>query len=157
MADETQAQLPTPDPALRQLDRYVGTWSMEGHLVVSDEIAIKGETTFRWLPGGFFLVQDFRMDFMGMQIESLELIGYDPETGTFPSTVYSNLSPAPLPYRWEVDGDTVRISVTYGPMDSTFTGTWAEDGESFSGGWRPNPGADESINVPYDVGGSRIA
>lgn len=157
MADETQAQLPTPDPALRQLDRYVGTWSMEGHLVVSDEIAIKGETTFRWLPGGFFLVQDFRMDFMGMQIESLELIGYDPETGMFPSTVYSNLSPAPLPYRWEVDGDTVRISVTYGPMDSTFTGTWAEDGESFSGGWRPNPGADESINVPYDVGGSRIA
>ena len=157
MADETQAQLPTPDPALRQLDRYVGTWSMEGHLVGSDEIAIEGETTFRWLPGGFFLVQDFRMDFMGMQIESLELIGYDPETGTFPSTVYSNLSPAPLPYRWEVDGDTVRISVTYGPMDSTFTGTWAEDGESFSGGWRPNPGADESINVPYDVGGSRIA
>jgi hypothetical protein len=91
-----------------------------------------------------------------MLIESLELIGYDPETGTFPSTVYSNLSPAPLPYRWAVDADTVKISVTYGPMDSTFTGTWAEDGESFSGGWRPNPGADESINVPYDVGGSRI-
>ena len=157
MADETQAQLPTPDPALRQLDRYVGTWSMEGHLVGSDEISIEGETTFRWLPGGFFLVQDFRMDFMGVQIESLELIGHDPETGTFPSTVYSNLSPAPLPYRWEVDGDTVKISVTYGPMDSTFTGTWAEDGESFSGGWRPNPGADESINVPYDIGGSRIA
>ena len=157
MADEMQAQAPKPDPALHKFDRYVGTWSMEGHLVGSDEYAIEGETTFRWLPGGFFLVQDFRMDFMGMQIESLELIGYDPETGTFPSTVYSNLSPAPLPYRWEVDGDTVRISVTYGPMDSTFTGTWAEDGESFSGGWRPNPGADESINVPYDVGGSRIA
>jgi hypothetical protein len=40
-------------------------------------------------------------------------------------------------------------------MDSTFTGTWAEDGESFSGGWRPNPGADESINVAYDIGGRR--
>jgi hypothetical protein len=32
-------------------------------------------------------------------------IGYDPATGTFPSTVYSNVSPAPLPYRWELDGD----------------------------------------------------
>jgi hypothetical protein len=157
MADETQGQIPTPDPALRKLDRYVGTWSMEGHLVGSDELAIKGETTFRWLPGGFFLVQDFRMDFMGMQIESLELIGHDPETGTFPSTVYSNLSPAPLPYRWEVEGDTVKISVTYGPLDSTFTGAWSEDGESFSGGWRPNPGADETINVPYDIGGRRIS
>ena len=155
MANETQAAIPTPDPALRKLDRYVGTWDMEGHLVGSDEHTIKGETTFRWLPGGFFLEQDFRMDFMGTEIRSIELIGYDPETRTFPSTVYSNLSPAPLPYRWEVDGDSVKISVNYGPMDSTFTGTWSEDGESFSGGWRPNPGADETINVAYDVGGRR--
>ena len=40
MADETQAQLPTPDPALRRLDRFVGTWAMEGHLVGSDEITV---------------------------------------------------------------------------------------------------------------------
>jgi hypothetical protein len=52
MADNTQARLPTPDPALRALDRFVGTWSMEGHLVGSDEITIKGQTTFRWRPGG---------------------------------------------------------------------------------------------------------
>lgn len=53
---------------------------------------------------------------MRMHIDSLELIGYDPETGTFPSTVYSNLSPAPLPYRWTVEGDTVRIEVDHGPL-----------------------------------------
>src|ERR671922_2322012 len=115
MANDAQAQqLPTPDPALRRLDRFVGTWSLEGHLVGSDEITITGQTTFRWLPGGFFLEQDFTLNFMGLGIESLELIGYDPETGTFPSTVYSNLSPVPLPYRWELDDDTVRITVTYG-------------------------------------------
>jgi hypothetical protein len=156
MADQAQPQLPTPDPALRRFDRYIGTWSMEGHLPDSDEVVIRGETTFRWLPGGFFLVQDFSMDFMGMQIYSLELIGYDPETGTFPSTVYANMSPQPLPYRWEIDGDTVKISVTYGPMDSTFNGRWSEDGESFSGGWRPNPGADPAVNVAYDVTGRRL-
>jgi hypothetical protein len=49
MTDETQAQLPAPDPALRLLDRFVGTWSMEGHLVGSDDITIKGQTTYRWL------------------------------------------------------------------------------------------------------------
>jgi hypothetical protein len=147
--------LPQPDPELRRLDRLVGTWSMEGHLVGSDEKNIKGETTFRWLPGGFFLEQHVRLNFMGMEIDSLELIGYDPETKTFPSTVYSNLSPAPLPYRWDVQGDTVTIAVTYGPMDSTFTGSWLEDG-TFAGGWRPNAGADETVNVPYDIGGSRI-
>jgi hypothetical protein len=157
MSDETQAQLPAPDPALRRLDRFVGTWSMEGHLVGSGDITIRGQATYRWLPGGFFLEQHVSMDFMGLEIDSLELIGYDPETGTFPSTVYSNLSPAPLPYRWKVDGDTVRISVTYGPLDATFTGTFDDDGEVFGGGWRPNPGADETVNVPYDIGGRRLS
>jgi hypothetical protein len=48
------ANLPQPDPALRRLDRFVGRWSMEGNLFGSDEKNIRGETTFRWLPGGFF-------------------------------------------------------------------------------------------------------
>jgi uncharacterized protein DUF1579 len=83
----TQPQMPTPDPALKRLDRYVGTWTMEGHLVGTSENNIKGQGTFRWLPGGFFLEQRLELDFMGLKIESLELIGYDPETETFPSTV----------------------------------------------------------------------
>ena len=151
-----EAQLPTPDPALRRLDRFVGTWSLEGQLVGSDEKNIKGRTSFRWLPGGFFLEQRFEMDFMGLEIHSLELIGYDPETGTFPSTVFSNVSPTPLPYRWEIEGDSVKITVTYGPMDATYTGRFGEDGQTFSGGWRANPGADETVNVAYDIEGRRI-
>ena len=143
MTDQTQPQLPTPDPALRRFDRFVGTWSMEGHLPDSDDIVIRGETTFRWLSGGFFLEQDFAMDFMGMQLSSLELIGYDPESGTFPSTVYANMSPQPLPYRWEVEDDAVTISVTYGPMDSVFRGRLSEDGQTFEEdgvpNWAPTP------------------
>jgi hypothetical protein len=54
---ETQKQMPRPDPALERLDRFVGTWSMEGHLVDSAENNIKGRASFRWLPGGFFLAQ----------------------------------------------------------------------------------------------------
>ncbi|HET7855974.1 MAG TPA: DUF1579 family protein [Gaiellaceae bacterium] len=148
-------ELPQPDPALRRLDRFVGRWSMEGNLVGSDEKNIKGETSFRCDPGGFFLEQRAHIDFMGLQIDALELIGHDPETDTFPSTVFSNFSPDPLPYKWDVQGENVTISVSYGPLDATFTGAWRDDG-TFSGGWRPNPGADESVNVPYDIGGHRL-
>lgn len=158
MTDRTQApQLQTPDPALRRLDRFVGTWSMEGHLVGSDEIAIKGQTSFRWLPGGFFLEQKGTLNFLGMELESLELIGYDPESGTFPSTVFTNIAPTPLPYRWEIDDDTLKISVSYDVLNATFTGRFDEGGDGFRGGWRPNPGADPSVNVPYDIGGRRLA
>jgi uncharacterized protein DUF1579 len=148
-------ELPKPDPALRRLDRLVGRWSMEGHLVGSDEMNIRGETSFQWLPGGFFLEQRAHIDFIGLQIESLEVIRYDPKTDSFPSTVYSNFSPDPLPYLWDVNGDNVTISVTYDELDATFTGSWREDG-TFAGGWRPNSGADETVNVPYDIGGHRL-
>jgi hypothetical protein len=149
------AGLPQPDPALRRLDRLVGSWSMEGNLVGSEEKNIRGETTFRWVAGGFFLEQRVRIDFMGLEIDSVEMIGYDPEADTFPSTVYSNFSPEPLPYRWDLRDDHVKITVSYGELDATFTGSWREDG-TFSGGWRPNPGADETVNVPYDIGGRRL-
>jgi Protein of unknown function (DUF1579) len=148
---------PVPDPALRAFDPFVGTWEMRGHLIGSDEENIVGRTTYSWLEGGFFLQQDVEIDFAGMfHVKSHELIGYDPETGTFPSTVFSNMSPVPLPYKWEVDGRTLRISVEYGPLDASFEGELSEDGNSFSGGWRANPGADETVNIPYDVEGTRV-
>jgi hypothetical protein len=46
--------LPQPNPALERLDRLVGTWTMEGRLVGSDETTIKGDTTFSWLAGASF-------------------------------------------------------------------------------------------------------
>ena len=150
-------QTPTPDPALQRLDRLVGTWALKGHLVGSDEENIVGEITFQWLEGGFFLQQDAEIEFAGMfRVKARELIGYDPETRGFASHVYSNLSPTPLPYAWDLRDDTLTISVSYAPLDATFTGEFSADGESFSGGWRPNPGADETINIPYDVSGTRV-
>jgi hypothetical protein len=156
--DAVQAvQTPTPDPALERLDRLVGTWALKGHLLGSDEENIVGEITFQWLEGGFFLQQDAEIEFAGMfRVKARELIGYDPETEAFASYVYSNFSPTPLPYKWDLRDDTLTISVSYPPLDATFTGEFSDDGESFSGGWRPNPGADETINIPYDVSGSRV-
>lgn len=155
--DAEQQQLPTPDPALKRLERFVGTWTLEGHFAGSSDSNIKGQASYRWLPGGFFLEQQIHLDFMGLEIDSLELIGYDASTDTFPSTVYSNMSPVPLPYRWEIADNTVTIKVSYGPLDATFNGVFSDDGKTFSGGWRPNPGADETVNVAYDVSGRRVS
>lgn len=163
MADNTEAQnqdTPKPDPALKRLDRLVGEWSMKGRLLGSDEDSITGKTTFRWLHGAdgasFFLQQDMDMNYDGQPIKSRELIGYDPKKKTFASNVYSNMAPDPWPYEWKVQGDDLTISITKSPMDATFTGKFSPDGKSFSGGWRPNPGADETVNAPYDITVSRI-
>jgi hypothetical protein len=148
---------PEPDPALKRLEPLVGRWSMTGHMVGSDEENIVGEAHYEWMPGGFFLKQHVKLDFAGfVQIDSTEMIGYDPETGAFASHVFSNVSPEPLPYRWDLRDNELTISVSHGPLDATFKGELSDDGDSFSGGWRPNPGADETVNVPYDISGSRF-
>jgi Protein of unknown function (DUF1579) len=157
-ASATPQGPPTPDPALTAFDPFVGTWSMKGHLLGSDEENIVGRASYRWLEGGFFLVQDVELDFAGQfEVKSHELIGYDPETNAFLSHVFSNLAPSPLPYKWEVQGRDLTISVSHGPLDATFKGAFSEDGDTFSGGWRANPGADETVNVPYDIAGTRVA
>ena len=80
MADDNTTTLPQgmprPDPALTRLDRFVGTWSMEGHLVGSNENNITGQASYRWLPGGFFLEQRIELDFMGMEIHSCRFRTY---------------------------------------------------------------------------------
>jgi hypothetical protein len=158
MSDSNEAQAPTPDPALRRLDPLIGEWTLTGNLIGSSEENIVGHASFRWLEGGFFLVQDVEIDFAGMyHVKSHELIGYDSATGAFSSYVYSNMAPEPLPYKWDLRGNKLSISVTYGPMDSSFESTISDDGNGFSGGWRANPGADPTINIPYDVRGSRVS
>ncbi len=92
---------------------------------------------------------------MGMRIQSLELIGYDPSTDTFPSTVYSSLAGIPIPYRYDVRGRDVTITTDLAG-GATMTGRIGEDGTTFSGGWKPNPGAEGQGNVAYDFVGTRV-
>jgi hypothetical protein len=149
---ETEAQQPPgPHPALKRLERFVGTWDMKGRTLDSDVDNVTGRATYEWLPGRHFLLQRTTLDFAGLKVEGFEVIGYDPETDTFPSTVYSNMVGTPLPYRWEVKGD--ELTITTDVLGATFRGGWSEDGTTFSGGWRPNPGREGPENVAYDIWG----
>jgi len=133
----------------------VGTWSIKGRTLDSEVDNVSARTTFEWLPGGFFLKQSFEADFMGMQIQSLELIGYDPTSDTFPSLVYSNLAGVPIPYLYDIRGKDVTITTDLAG-GAKMTGKISEDGNTFSGGWRPNKGKEGPGNVAYDFVGTRI-
>ena len=145
---------PGPDPALRRLDRFVGAWEVRGRTLDAEADNVSGRLTFEWLPGGFFLEQRVHLNFMGLDNAALEVIGYDEATGKFPSTVFASMLGTPIPYEYDVQGDrvTIRTELAGG---ATFTGTWAEDGSSMSGGWRPDPGKEGPGNVAYDISGTR--
>jgi hypothetical protein len=83
------------------------------------------------------------------------VIGYDPATDRFPSTVFSSVIGVPIPYEYDLQGDrvTIRTGLNGG---ATYTGTFSEDGNSESGGWRPDPGAGPG-NIAYDVTTTRAS
>jgi hypothetical protein len=153
-SDSTQApqQSLAPDPALQRLEKLIGTWDMKGRTLDSDEDNITGWNTFEWLPGGFFLKSFGEIDFKGVKIQSLELIAYDPASGTFPASVYSNMSGTVLPYWWDIQGNTV----THRDKTSKYTGTFSEDGQTLSGGWRPNESEKQSPENAYDAVMTRV-
>lgn len=129
-------QSPKPSPALRCLERLVGTWDIKGRTLDSKDDDITGRMTCEWLPGEFFLKQSGEIYFRGLKIQSLEIIGYDPSSQTFPASVYSNMSGVVLSYQWNVQGNTV----THWTDAHKYTGTFSEDGRILSGGWRPVEG-----------------
>ena len=158
MADNQPAQAtqpPRPDPALKRLERFVGTWEVNGRTLDSEEDNISGRFAFQWLPGGFYLQQRTELNFAGYEVKGLEVIGYDPATDRFPSTVYSSMSGVPIPYEYDVQGDhvTIRTELNGG---ATYTGTFSKDGNSGSGGWRPDAGAGPG-NVAYDITVTRVS
>ena len=80
---------PRPNPALRGLDKLVGTWDVSGPTIC-------GRVTFEWMEGGFFLVQRIDLDHGVSRIEGTEYIGYDESNGVFKSYVFSNQGPGPF-------------------------------------------------------------
>ena len=145
-------QMSTPDPALKRLEKLVGTWSIKGRTLDSQDDNISGQVTIEWLPGGFFLQQRGEMEFMGSKIHSLEIVGYDPSTKAFFSNVYSNMAGVPAPYEWDVQGNVV----THWTEESKYTGILSEDGNILSGGWRPEEGKEGPENVAYDATMTRV-
>jgi Protein of unknown function (DUF1579) len=154
--DQSPSALPPgPDPALKRLERFVGSWRIRGRTLDSEQDNVSGRTTFEWLPGGFFLQQRSELNFAGYQVTGLEIIWYDPATGRFPSSVHSSMVGVPIPYEYDVRGDQVRIRTELNG-GATYTATFSADGNSGSGGWRPDAGAGPG-NVAYDITTTRVS
>jgi hypothetical protein len=148
-------QLPAPHPKLATLEPMIGRWSLEGRTDGAPEPNIHGEIELSWLPGGHFLLQHTRLDFAGMvEVDGIELVGYDPETDSLASTVYSNVAPFPVGYHWALEGRDLTITMDAG---ATMRATLGEDGRSFEGRWAPDPGHEGDPGmVAYSFAGSRL-
>jgi hypothetical protein len=139
--------IPQPHPALKRLEKLVGTWVLTGRTLDARDDNISGWTTFEWMLGGFFLKATGEINFVGQVVQSVEIIAYDEAHQAFLSNVYSNLSGSVLPYQWDIQGN----SLLHWMETSKYTGTFSEDGNTITGGWRPNEGTPATDGATYDA------
>jgi hypothetical protein len=126
-----------PHQKLRQLDRLVGTWEIGGAF-------LQGVTRFEWMEGGFFLIQHVDANARGHPVKGTEYIGFDADTQTLRSH-YMDVHGANFTYTWELESHTIRIWFGERGSESFFEGRFAEDGDSYAGGWQWPGGGYEAL------------
>ncbi|MEV4224213.1 hypothetical protein [Nonomuraea sp. NPDC049725] len=122
----------TEDMQLKALDRLIGTWHVTG--------GAEGTVTYRWLDGGFFLVQDVDLVQEGQPVKGVEMIGRERPFGADkPSedikSRYYDSNGNTLDYIYELEGDTLTIWGLEKGSPAYYRGTFSADGDTVTGAW----------------------
>ena len=154
-SDQTAFGAPPPDPELERLAPLLGTWTMKGHTqdgVAGPGVPVTSTETFRWLDGGYFLVQEYETTF-GEEPTQRGVVywGYDAEAVRFRLFFFSNNGPftedgnryegtvadgrltfvGPARYQYELDAEG---KIKTHPDGTISVAWWVRDEQ---GEWRP--------------------
>src|SRR5919199_6932171 len=99
MADDSNDALapqqpPGPNPILKSLEVLVGTWEVSGRQS-GPYGEINGRLAFEWMEGGFYLIENVDIDYIGYDIRGSEFIGYDESNNIIKSYFFGNTGPGP--------------------------------------------------------------
>jgi hypothetical protein len=96
------AQLPQPTKEHELLKRFVGEWESTAEAVAGPgmpAMTCKGRSSAKML-GGFWVVIESETDMMGMKINALQSIGYDPEKKKYVATWIDSM----FNHKWDYAG-----------------------------------------------------
>jgi hypothetical protein len=140
---QSRAEPRVPDGAVRALERLVGTWRISGDA--------NGAVTYRWLEGGFFLVQEGELELFGHRNRFTEIIGRErPFEGEPSADIKSRVYTAEgdtLDYVYELDDDKLTIWGGERGSPASYTATFSDDGNTLSGEWSWPGGGYKTVNT----------
>ena len=131
--DYMEYQIPEPDKRLRTLDILVGIWEVSGP-------EVKGQVTYEWMEGGYFLIQHVELEQYGQLIKGIEMIGFERKFGEMEpskdikSRFYDSAGNT-LDYTYEIENDVLMIWGGEKGSPAYFKGTFSADGNLNEGAW----------------------
>lgn len=142
MTEHQTPATPAPSEQLARLDRIVGQWHVTG--------GAEGEVTYRWMEGGFFLLQQVDLEHEGMQITGMEVIGnlrpFGEQTRPDVTSRFYDSQGNTLDYTYELDADTLTIWGGEKGSPAYFRGVFNADDSVLAGAWvYPGGGYDSTM------------
>lgn len=149
-----------PSPGHQRLAAFLGTWTTEGRQLegpIGPAAPITAIDTYEWLEGGFFMIHRFEGKVGDGSASCIEIIGHDPEAGTYPVyTFYNDGMKNEWTYRvegrtWTLDGQWPDPNGGDAPMPVRCTLVLSEAGDTMDGTWASSPDDGQSWQTFWEV------
>jgi hypothetical protein len=128
---------PTADAALRQLDRFVGDWTMTAHPPGGPPWPGEARVRYEWLDRAF-LVERWTLHLSevpeGTPTRGTSVIGCDAATGTYVQ-LYADDRGVYRVYEMGLRGYEWTLRRLGAPFAQRFTGRFSPDGKTITGRW----------------------
>jgi Protein of unknown function (DUF1579) len=116
-SERSSFEVPPTDPELRRLEPLIGSWESldrtRDTVLGGPGVPWRTAKTFRWLEGGYFLVQEYETTFGDQPTQrGINFWGYDSDAGMFRIIFFSNNGPFTedgIRYAGRVDGDRLTM------------------------------------------------
>lgn len=142
MSDTEYTMAPVPNADMEALGLLVGTWRVSG--------GTEGMVSYRWMDGGFFLIQEVELTQYGQTVKGLEIIGhlksFGQEEDPLIRSRFYDAQGNTFDYVYELNGQELTIWAGEKGSPAFFKGTFSPDGSSNAGAWTyPDGGGYESL------------
>jgi hypothetical protein len=127
---------PTADQkTLEPLDVFVGVWSMVTSFAPNPADAPRARTTFEWLPGRRFLIQQWEVEHPDAP-DGIAIIGFDADKATLLQHYFDSRGVARV-YEMTITGKvwTLQRLAAAPDFSQRFTGTFDDDNNTIVGRW----------------------
>ena len=149
---------PTAESMLRELDRFVGDWTMTAVPPGGPPWPGEARVRFEWLDGGAFLVERWSLDLPevpdGTPRSGTSIIGCDAAKGTYVQ-LYADERGVRRVYEMGLRAGEWTLRREGAPFAQRFTGTFSADGTTIAGRWELAPHG-EDWTTDFDVTYTRV-
>jgi len=133
VGEEKDSQAPQQQAALKRLDVLVGEWKVEILHPLMPGTTIRGQVSFEWLAGGYFLLERSSVEHPDFP-DGLFIIGFDEEAGQYKMHYFDSRGISRV-YEMSLTNGVWKVWRDDPDFSQRYIGMFSDDGNTITGNW----------------------